>query len=49
MLTGKHGNFGPILGGVLYVSLGHFAPAVMGVILVAAAIAAMHKGTQVKI
>lgn len=39
---------GPILGGVLYVSLGHFAPAVMGVILVAAAIAAMHKGTQVQ-
>ena len=39
---------GPILGGVLYVSLGHFAPAVMGMILVAAAIAAMHKGTQVQ-
>lgn len=37
---------GPILGGELYVSLGHFAPAVMGMILVAAAIAAMHKGTQ---
>lgn len=39
---------GPILGGVLYVSLGHFAPAVMGMILVAAAIAAMKKGTQVQ-
>lgn len=39
---------GPILGGMLYVSLGHFAPAVMGVILVAAAIAAIHKGTQVQ-
>lgn len=38
---------GPILGGALYVSLGHFAPAVMGMFLVAAAIAAMHKGTQV--
>jgi DHA1 family tetracycline resistance protein-like MFS transporter len=39
---------GPILGGALYVSLGHFAPAVMGMILVAAAIAAMHKGTHVQ-
>lgn len=39
---------GPILGGALYVSLGHFAPAVMGMILVAAAIAAMHKGTEVQ-
>lgn len=39
---------GPILGGVLYVSRGSFAPAVMGVILVAAAIAAMNKGTQVQ-
>jgi MFS transporter, DHA1 family, tetracycline resistance protein len=39
---------GPILGGVLYVSLGPFAPAVMGMILVAAAIAAMHKGTHVQ-
>lgn len=36
---------GPILGGGLYVSLGHFAPAVMGMILVVVAIAAMHKGT----
>ena len=39
---------GPILGGALYISLGHFAPAIMGVILVAAAIAAMLKGTQVQ-
>ena len=39
---------GPILGGVLYVSLGHFTPAVMGMILVAAAIAAIHKGTHVQ-
>jgi DHA1 family tetracycline resistance protein-like MFS transporter len=40
---------GPILGGELYVSLGHFAPAVMGMILVAAAIAALQKGTHVNI
>ena len=38
---------GPILGGGLYISLGHFTPAVMGMILVAAAIAAMRKGTPV--
>lgn len=37
---------GPILGGGLYVSLGHYAPAVMGIILVAAAVAAMHKSTH---
>ena len=37
---------GPLLGGALYVSLGHFAPAIMGMLLVAAAIAALHKGTQ---
>ncbi|MGC7872227.1 MFS transporter [Desulfosporosinus sp. SYSU MS00001] len=36
---------GPILGGGLYVSLGHYAPAVMGIILVAAAVAAMNRGT----
>lgn len=40
---------GPILGGALYVSLGHSAPAVMGMILLAAAIAAMYKGTHVQI
>lgn len=40
---------GPILGGVLYVSLGHFAPAVMGVILVVTAIVAMHKGTNIQL
>lgn len=39
---------GPLLGGFLYVSLGQFAPAIMGVILVAAAAAAMHKGTHEK-
>ena len=37
---------GPIIGGELYVSLGHFAPAAMGVIFVAAAIAAMHRGSR---
>lgn len=37
---------GPILGGVLYVSLGHFAPAIMGVLLVAAATATMRKATH---
>lgn len=39
---------GPILGGALYISLGHYAPAVMGVILVGAAIAAIQKGIQRK-
>ncbi|AFM41372.1 arabinose efflux permease family protein [Desulfosporosinus acidiphilus SJ4] len=37
---------GPILGGELYVSLGHFAPAVMGIILVTAAVTAIQKGTH---
>lgn len=37
---------GPMLGGGLYVSLGHSAPAIMGVILVTAAIATMHKGVS---
>jgi MFS transporter, DHA1 family, tetracycline resistance protein len=40
---------GPLLGGALYVSLGHFAPAVMGMILVAAAIAALQKGTKAQV
>lgn len=39
---------GPILGGFLYVSLGHFAPAIMGIILVAVAIAALRKGSHNK-
>ncbi len=39
---------GPLLGGELYVSLGHFAPAVMGVLLVSAAIAAIYKGTNLQ-
>ncbi len=34
---------GPLLGGELYIYLGHFSPALMGVILVAAAIVAMKK------
>lgn len=38
---------GPILGGALYISLGHFAPAVMGVILVMAAIAAIRRGNSI--
>ncbi|AIQ63027.1 MFS transporter [Paenibacillus stellifer] len=39
---------GPILGGQIYVSLGHAAPAVMGMILIAAAIPVLYKGTQVR-
>lgn len=38
---------GPILGGAIYVSLGHAAPAVMGVILLAAAILVLYKAKQV--
>lgn len=38
---------GPILGGAIYVSLGHAAPAVMGVILLAAAILVLCKAKQV--
>lgn len=37
---------GPILGGAIYVSLGHAAPAVMGVILIAAAILVLYKAKQ---
>ncbi|KGL38745.1 tetracycline resistance MFS efflux pump [Listeria newyorkensis] len=37
---------GPILGGAIYVSLGHAAPAVMGVILLAAAILVLYKAKQ---
>lgn len=39
---------GPVLGGALYISFGHFTPAVMGILLVAAAVIAMHKGMQVQ-
>ncbi|SHN83447.1 MFS transporter [Desulfitobacterium chlororespirans] len=37
---------GPIIGGQIYVSLGHAAPAFMGMILIAAAIPVLHKRTQ---
>ncbi|KGP80696.1 MULTISPECIES: MFS transporter [unclassified Paenibacillus] len=40
---------GPIIGGQIYVSLGHAAPAVMGVILIAAAIPVLYKRTLVNI
>ncbi|WP_068496917.1 MFS transporter [Paenibacillus kribbensis] len=38
---------GPIIGGQIYVSLGHAAPASMGMILIAAAIPVLYKGTHV--
>lgn len=38
---------GPVVGGQIYVSLGHAAPAVMGVILIAAAIQVLRKGTRI--
>ncbi|MCD2348193.1 MFS transporter [Clostridium guangxiense] len=38
---------GPIIGGQVYVSLGHVAPAFMGIILIAAAIPVLYKGTHV--
>ncbi|EHQ89830.1 MFS transporter [Desulfosporosinus youngiae] len=37
---------GPIIGGQIYVSLGHAAPAFMGMILIAAAIPVLYKGTE---
>ncbi|MFC5451268.1 MFS transporter [Paenibacillus aestuarii] len=37
---------GPILGGQVYVSLGHAAPAIMGMILIAAAILVLYKGSR---
>lgn len=37
---------GPIVGGQIYVSLGHAAPAFMGMILIAAAIPVLYKGTR---
>ncbi|MGN7762135.1 MFS transporter [Paenibacillus sp. 22594] len=40
---------GPIIGGQIYVSLGHAAPAFMGVILIAAAIPVLYKRTQLKV
>lgn len=39
---------GPIIGGQIYVSLGHSTPAFMGMILIAAAIPVLYKGTHVK-
>jgi DHA1 family tetracycline resistance protein-like MFS transporter len=38
---------GPVIGGQIYVSLGHAAPAFMGMILIAAAILVLYKGTHV--
>jgi DHA1 family tetracycline resistance protein-like MFS transporter len=38
---------GPVIGGQIYVSLGHAAPAFMGMILIAAAIPILYKRTQV--
>ncbi|MDT8715728.1 MFS transporter [Clostridium sp. 19966] len=38
---------GPIIGGQIYVSLGHAAPAFMGMILIAASISVLYKGTHV--
>lgn len=38
---------GPIIGGQIYISLGHAAPAFMGMILIAAAIAVLYKRTHV--
>lgn len=38
---------GPIIGGQIYVSLGHAAPAIMGMILIAAAVPVLYKRTQV--
>lgn len=40
---------GPIIGGQIYVSLGHTAPAFMGIILIAAAIPVLYKCTQINI
>jgi DHA1 family tetracycline resistance protein-like MFS transporter len=40
---------GPIIGGQIYVSLGHAAPAFMGMILIAAAIPVLYKGTHVSV
>ncbi|MZQ83169.1 MFS transporter [Paenibacillus sp. 5J-6] len=39
---------GPIIGGQIYVSLGHAAPAFMGMILISAAALVLYKGTRQK-
>jgi len=38
---------GPVIGGQIYVSLGHAAPAFMGVILIAGAIPVMYRGSHI--
>ncbi|MGE7835539.1 MFS transporter [Viridibacillus arvi] len=40
---------GPIIGGQIYVSIGHAAPAFMGIILITAAILVLYKDTHVNI
>ncbi len=40
---------GPIIGGQIYVSLGHAAPAFMGVLLIATALLVLNKGTRSQI
>ncbi|MGE6550039.1 MFS transporter [Bacillus mycoides] len=40
---------GPIIGGQIYVSLGHVAPAFMGMILIVVAIGVLYKGTHVTV
>lgn len=40
---------GPIIGGQIYVSLGHAAPAFMGIILIAVAISVLYRGTHAKV
>ncbi|HDX9642988.1 TPA: MFS transporter [Bacillus mobilis] len=40
---------GPMIGGQIYVSLGHAAPAFMGMILIVVAIAVLYRGTHVTV
>jgi DHA1 family tetracycline resistance protein-like MFS transporter len=40
---------GPVIGGQIYVSLGHSAPAFMGMILITAAISVLYKGMHINI
>lgn len=40
---------GPIIGGQIYVSLGHAAPAFMGIILIAVAISVLYRGTHANV
>lgn len=40
---------GPVIGGQIYVTLGHASPAFMGMILIAAAIPVLYKGTHANI